>query len=61
MSFLFDLPRQYDDGGFSQLNRLAFVWPRHPAAKEVAEFYDDARNNRSWRVQTFDTRDEAVA
>ena len=39
---VYDLPRQYDEGGFSRLNRLAFVWPRTPAAKTVAQFYDTA-------------------
>jgi hypothetical protein len=61
VSDILDLPQQYEEGGFSRSNRLAFVWPRHPAAKVVAEFYDDVCNNRGWRVQPFDTRDEAVA
>ena len=58
---IFDLPRQYEESGFNKVNRLALVWPRVPAAKSVAQFYDDVCNNRGWRVQPFETRDEAVA
>ena len=58
---VYDLPRQYDEGGFSRSNRLALVWPKFPEAKEVAQFYDNVCTNRGWRVQPFDTRDEAVA
>ena len=58
---VYDLPRQYDEGGFSKLTRLALVWPKLPAAKKVAEFYDNVCNNRGWTVRPFDTRDEAVA
>jgi hypothetical protein len=58
---VYDLPQQYDEGGFSKSNRLAFVRPRSPAANEVAQFYEDVCVNRGWRVQPFGTRDEAVA
>lgn len=58
---VYDLPRQYDEGGFKKETRIALVWPRLPAAKEAAQFYDNVCSNRGWTVQPFDTRDEAVA
>ncbi len=57
---VYDLPRQYDNSGGSRSTRIALVSPRLPAAEKVTQFYDNVCNNRGWRVQPFDTRDEAV-
>ena len=58
---VYDLPRQYEERGFRKANRLALVWPKVPAARHIAVFYDTVCNNRGWKVQPFDARDEAVA
>ena len=57
---LYYLPRQYDEGKASRSTRIALVTPRDPAAQGFTQFYDNVCNNRGWRVQPFDTRDEAV-
>ena len=57
---VFDLPGQYDDGELSRSTRFAVVRPKLRAARGLAQFYDNVCNNRGWRVNQFDTRDEAV-
>lgn len=57
---LYDLPKQYDEGGVSRKVRIAMVIPETSAAKEAVEFYENVCNNRGWVVLPFERRDEAT-
>ena len=57
---MYDLPRQYEDGGAIRSVRIALVKPRLKTVQKMATFYDDVCNNRGWTVQQFESRDEAV-
>jgi hypothetical protein len=58
---IYDLPGRYEDGGLSRSSRFALVLPKLRSLHGIVEFYDNVCNNRGWRVQSFATRDEAIA
>lgn len=58
---VYDLPGRYKEGGQSRSSRIALVLPKLRALHELGEFYDNVCNNRGWTVQSFATRDEAIA
>ena len=58
---LVELPQQYADQGLSRDVRIALVMPKAKELHEVADFYETVCVNRGWQVQTFPSRDEAIA
>ena len=58
---IYDLPGRYEEGGLSRSSRFALVLPKLRSLHEIGEFYDNVCNNRGWTVQSFATRDEAIA
>lgn len=58
---IYNLPDQYEKEGVSRDIRLAFILPRKPDLRETVRFYEDVCVNRGWRVQTFESREEALA
>ena len=57
---LYDLPKEYSEGGASRAVRIALVMPETSAARVDAQFYDDVCSNRGWVVQQFERRDVAT-
>ena len=58
---LVELPQQYTDQGLSRNVRIALVIPRAKELHDIADFYETVCINRGWQVQTFPSRDEAIA
>ena len=56
---LYDLPRQYDEGGVSRAIRIALVMPETSAARDAGKFYDNVCHNNGWEVRPFERLDEA--
>ena len=57
---LYDLPELYDEGQVSRSIRIALLLPHAPAARQMAQFYDNVCNNRGWQVRSFDHRSAAI-
>ena len=56
---LYDLPRQYDEGGVSRAIRIALVMPETSAARDAGNFYDNVCHNNGWEVRPFERLHEA--
>ena len=56
---LYDLPRQYDEGGVSRAIRIALVMPETSAARDAMKFYDNVCHNNGWEVRPFERLSEA--
>ena len=57
---LYDLPRQYDEGGVSRAIRIALVMPETSAARDAMTVYDNVCHNNGWELRPFERRGEAL-
>ena len=57
---LYDLPKQYDEGGARRTVHIALVMPATSAARDAMQFYENVCVNRGWVVLPFERHDEAT-
>ena len=58
---IYELPtRQYHEEGLNPDSKIALIRPQIERYHGIARFYENISNVRGWKVQTFDTRVQAL-